>query len=362
MIIPLELWRIVAHELEIQRNQQSLLSLCLTSTAINDTVTPFLYGQVELRTHLSAHSFCRTIKGFGARLGPFVRTLSIGSYYSYRYWGRLDINAVLARSLSSALTSLPNLRELLVAVDSVDFGRCFEPLATPPPFSLRKLVTPMIGTSSFYNYLMSQPSIEELHVGSEHTLSEYYMSANLSLQPNFLPNLTSITAPISVLKGAIPGRPISQIMIVTELLDWTDAGITIIAPSTWELALCGSRVPITAIGFYQSPHSADPWDQLIPALKQFGVHKSLEMIKIVETLDPPVTEWSKQETLLQRVNQMKTLKGFDRLESIEFGEMSCISSPTTDVLRWLGSMGNLAAWKKCVPSLKQVKMYGVNLP
>ncbi|EUC53864.1 hypothetical protein RSOL_018920 [Rhizoctonia solani AG-3 Rhs1AP] len=253
--------------------------------ALNNNVTPFLYGQVELRTYLSGQSFCLTIKDFGIRLGPFVRTLNIGSHHSYRDWNRLDINTGLAVRLSWALKSLPNLCRLMVVVDSVDFGKCFDPLATSPPFLLQKLVIPLMGTPSYYKLLTSQPSIKELQVGSEHTLSEFGMSANLSLQPNFLPNLTSITAPISVLKGAVPGRPISQIMIVAELLDWTDPGITIIAPSTWEPILCGSRVPITSIGFYQSPHSADPWDQLVPALQRFGVHKTLETFSIIETIE-----------------------------------------------------------------------------
>ncbi|KAL5633691.1 hypothetical protein ACGC1H_005786 [Rhizoctonia solani] len=361
MIIPLELWRLIAYELQIQRNRQPLLSLCLTSRAMNNNVIPFLYSQVDLHTYHSGQLFCLTIKDFGTRLGPFVRTLNIGSHYSYRDWDRLDINTALAGRLSSALRSLPNLCELMVIVDSVGFGKCFDPLTTLPPFLLQRLVIPLVGTPSFYKFLTSQPSIKELQVGSEHTLSEFGMSTNLSLQPNFLSNLISITAPISVLKGAVPGRPISQILIVAELLDWTDPGITIIAPSTWEPILCGSRVPITSIGFYQSPHSADPWDQLLPALKRFGVHKTLERLGIVETLESPITEWSKHEALLRRVNQMKTLQEFDRLESIEFGEMHSTSS-ATDVLRWLGSMRNVGAWKKCVPSLRQVRMYGVNLP
>ncbi|CUA72802.1 hypothetical protein RSOLAG22IIIB_10303 [Rhizoctonia solani] len=362
MVIPLEIWRLIAYELQAQRNRQALLSLCLTSTAMGNNVTPILYSHVELRTYYSGRLFCRTIKEFGARLGPFVQGLSIGAQYNYRKWNRLDVGTVLVESLSSALVSLPNLRELMVVVDSVEFSECFDPLATLPPFLLQKLVIPLMGTHSFYKFLISQPSIRELHVGSEHTLSEFSMTARLSRQPNFLPNLNSITAPMSVLKGAVPGRPISHVMIVTELLDWTDPGITIIAPSTWQPILCGSTVPITAIGFYQSPHSVDPWYQLIPALRQHGVDKTLKRIEIVETLEPPVTEWSRQEALTERVSQMKTLTGFDQLESIEFGEMPCATSSTANVMRWLGSMGSLVAWRKYVPSLKQVKVYGVYVP
>ncbi|CAE6455558.1 unnamed protein product [Rhizoctonia solani] len=362
MTIPLELWLLIAHELQIQQNRQSLLSLCMASRVMNDNVTPFLYGKVELLTNFSAQSFCCTIEDFGTRLAPFVRSLSIGSYSSYRCWNRLEINISLARSLGSALASLPYLRELMVALDSVGFSACFEPiLTTHPPFSLRKLVIPLMETSTFSGLLRSQPSIEELHVGFEHHSPELNLALMLTLEPNLLPNLTSITAPLVVLQAGVPGRSVSEIMIIAELLYGVDPDSFVIEPSIYERILCGSRVPITSIGFYQSPHSADPWDQLLPALKRFGVHKTLERLSIVETLESPITEWSKHEALLRRVNQMKTLQEFDRLESIEFGEMHSTSS-ATDVLRWLGSMRNVGAWKKCVPSLRQVRMYGVDLP
>ncbi|CAE6501699.1 unnamed protein product [Rhizoctonia solani] len=361
-MIPPELWRLIAYELQIQQNRQSLLNLCLTSVALNNHITPILYGCVDLFTTKSVNLFCRTFAEFAARLGPYIQTLRIGSYHSYRQWHRVELSTPLAEDLSAALKLMPNLRDLTAAMMTVGLSTCFDPLVLNPPFSLQKLAIPLTGTRTFYELLKSQPSIKDLHIGSEHTLGEYDFSHCLSTQPQFLPNLTSITAPISILKGAVPKRPISTVMIVTELLDWTDPGVTIIARSIWEPILCGSQVPITTIGIYHSPHSDDPWDQLIPAIKQFGVDKTLQRIKVVETLDPPVTEWSKQETLSQRVNQMKILKGFDQLESLEFSEMPGISSPASDVMRWVGGMGNITAWKKHVPSLQQAKMYGVSLP
>ncbi|EUC53865.1 hypothetical protein RSOL_018930 [Rhizoctonia solani AG-3 Rhs1AP] len=364
MVIPLDLWILIAYQLQIQRNRESLLSLCMTSRAMNVSVTPFLYGKVELPTDPSVQSFCRTIQDSGTRLGPFVRSLSIGSYSSYRCWNRLELDTSLARSLGSALASLPCLRELTVALDPAGFSACFDPiLTTDSPFSLHKLVIPLMGTSTFVGLLRSQSSIEELHVVSENNQFELSLALTLALDPEFLPNLTSITGPMVVLRAGVPRRPISEIMIVAELLDGADPSRSamVIPSSNWEPVLSGSRVPITSIGFYQSPHSLDHWDLLLPALKQFGVDKSLERIRIVETLEPPITERSKQETLLHRVNQMKTLHGFDRLESIECAEMHS-NLPATDVLRWLGSMKSVGAWKKCVPSLKQVRMYGVDLP
>ncbi|KAJ1305653.1 hypothetical protein OPQ81_000649 [Rhizoctonia solani] len=328
---------------------------------MNANITPILYGRVELPTSTSVELFCRTTAWFAERLGPYIHTLLIGGYQNYRQWHRIELSPSLRGKLSLSLAHMPNLRELMVAMMEVDLSACFDPLISKPPFSLEKLVIPLMRTSSFYKLLKSQPSIKELQIGSEHTLGEFEFSRCLSQQPELLPNLISIAAPISVLKGAVPGRPISHIAIITELLDWTDPGITIINPSTWQPILCGSRVAITSIGFYQSPHSADPWDQLVPALKEFSVHKTLKRLDIVEALDPPVTEWGKQESLSQRVKQIKILTEFDKLDSLELGEMSCIPSPAADVMLWLGNMNKITAWKAHMPSLKWVKIYGVNI-
>ncbi|KAH7323434.1 hypothetical protein B0J17DRAFT_243619 [Rhizoctonia solani] len=226
-MIPLELWRLIAYELQIQQNRQSLLNLCLTSGALNDNITPILYGWVELPTATSVKLFCRTFAEFTARFGPYIQSLRIGGYQSYRQWHRVELPASLAKDLSSALKVMPNLRDLTAAMMAVDLSTCFDPLVINPPFSLQRLVIPLDITHSFYKLLKSQPSIKDLHIGSEHTLGEYDFSHYLSTQPQFLPNLTSITAPISILKGAIPGRPISHVVIVTELLDWTDPGLTL---------------------------------------------------------------------------------------------------------------------------------------
>ncbi|CAE6416491.1 unnamed protein product [Rhizoctonia solani] len=360
MIIPLELWRVIAYELQSRKDRQSLMNLCLTSVALDDNIRPILYNEVELPTVPKIALFCRPKVDFATKLGPCIQTLTIGGYQSYRQWHWVDVS-YLTESLSLVLKCMPNLRNLTIAITAINFTECFGPLSIKPPFSLQKLVFMSTGTLTFYQFLKSQPSIKELHIGSRYTLGEFEFSDRLSQQPDLLPNLTSIAAPIIILKGAVPGRPISRVAIVAELLDWTDPGMTIIAPGTWEALLCGSRAAITTIGLYQSPHSADPWDQLVPALKQFGVYKTLRSVHIMEALEPPVTDLSKQEALSQRVEQMQILRGFDRLESVEFGEMPYLPSPMSDVTRWLGGMDNLAAWQAHVPSLKQVKMYGINI-
>ncbi|CAE6397463.1 unnamed protein product [Rhizoctonia solani] len=366
MIIPLELWMLIAYELQVQRNRESLLSLCLTTKSINADFTPILYSQVELRAASSVLSFYHTMKDSGTKLGPLIQGITIGSYRHVRHWDRVHIGFDLAKILQSALMSLPNLRELTSVMDPDGFRACFinerntdTGTDTPVnfPFSLHKLVLPTMHRTSVPLFFSSQPSIKELYIESEGLHGNIYITGFLSRSSGCLPNLTSITARTYELTGAVPGRPISQIMIVTEMLE--RSGEIIVTQGQWMRVLQGSTVPITTIGFYRPPRSHDLWDQLIPALKQFGVDKTLESIRVVEALEPPVTEESRQEALFRRVNQMKILTGFDRLESIEFGEMLYATLPTTDVLRWLGNMGDLNAWKEFVPSLKQVKMYGV---
>jgi hypothetical protein len=252
---------------------------------MNKNITPILYNHVDLPTAVSVELFARTIINSAFGLIPYIGTLTIGGYLNYRQWDRIQFSYSTAENLSLMLKSMSNLRELTIATMAMDFSLCFDPLALKPAFSLHKLVMPLMGTASFYKFLQSQQSITEIHIGTEHTMGEVHFGLCLYQQPELLPNLTSIAAPISVLKGAVPGRPVSEIMIVTDLLDWTDPGVTIFSPSTWEPILCGSRAPIKAVGLYQSSHSSDPWDQFVPALKQFSVHETLERVKIRESLD-----------------------------------------------------------------------------
>ncbi|KAG9077002.1 hypothetical protein FS749_011168 [Ceratobasidium sp. UAMH 11750] len=104
----------------------------------------------------------------------------------------------------------------------------------------------------------------------------------------------------------------------------------------------------------------DLWEDIIDCLKKTGAHKNIRRIIVIDTQQ--VLDTICYPQYFDR--QLKALgqpRDFDNLESIEIIRAHHEPEPAERVLSWLEEFQSLDTWIGCVPSLKRVHIYGVDL-
>jgi hypothetical protein len=246
MDLPPELWLLIAEHLKGDRG--SLWSLCASNVLL-----PVLYEQAEPTSSSSVVSFCNTIHTSPRQLGQYIHVLNIGTtpgVISRRFW---PLRKESAAELRSVLVLLPNLRHLSLATRKAPFELCFNRLALP--FMLDKLEISSKSSRSFYAFLSSQPSVTELRLGSALGRGRQMVRSFVAAYPAPLPNLVKITADLNFLEAIVPGRPLSEIVIMSS-----------------GASFAGSASLV----------EDDPWPPFISSLQSDKPRQTLKKLRIVE--------------------------------------------------------------------------------
>ncbi|CAE6428204.1 hypothetical protein ACGC1H_000709 [Rhizoctonia solani] len=327
----------------------TLASLCLVDKQTLGLVTPLLYASVHITTPRAILSFCNAILQSSRDLGRYLKVVHVDPPNPTDV-----VFSSLIEAIHLALHKAPNLKNLSLHIDTPNTLILFR--HGWAPFTLRRFASfCTIKPYFLFDFLFSQPSIQDLTIYEPCPRDKYPRHSIRSVPPDILPNLTSIRADPLTIHAFVPGRPISRI----------DSGQAIFMPATTHL-LCDALKSSTAPNGIQSISACVSvtrfWtgaSEFITRLEGVCGGSLREMIISMPELSVGMMELHNHAPLVEVL--AASLEGFTRLEHFEFRDKG-IEIITPDILvDGLDKAGTLMFWKAQIKSLKSVKLFGVSL-
>ncbi|CAE6482605.1 unnamed protein product [Rhizoctonia solani] len=345
-VFPAELIQYIG---EYLNDSLTLASLCLVDKQTLNLITPLLYSSVHITTPGAISSFCDSI---------FYSIRDPGRYLKVVHFDPPNPTDVAYSSLIEpihlALHKAPNLKDFSLHIDTPNTLILFRDGWAP--FALRRFASYCTIKPYFlFDFLSSQPSIQDLTIYEPLSREKYQRHSIRSVPSDILPNLTSIRADPLTIHAFLSGRPITHI----------DSGHAIFMPATTHL-LCDALKSSTAPNGIQSISGSVSVTRFWTGASEFltrleGICGSTlrEMTLSMPELSVGMMELRNHAPLVEVL--AASLMGFARLERFEFRDKG-IQIITRDILLdGLGKVGTLAFWKTQIRSLKSVTLFGVSL-
>ncbi|KAG9096912.1 hypothetical protein FS749_007495 [Ceratobasidium sp. UAMH 11750] len=246
----------------------------------------------------------------------------------------------MAPKLRDILCALPNLRELSLSATFVTINMCFNNLK--PPFSLERLACPCVGSGALWSFLRTQKSITTLEFLGECNPDKFVHA----VPQDILPRLTTIAGTVDALTTFSRLRPVSNITITGFGAHFT----------TRDLVLSLDQAPVESITCFEYDPDITAWGCLLQHTSIGKFAKSLKRWTVIHNCTLQyLTKESLPENYLDRFSELHALEEF----SIVRNALGDESTPVPT--EWLRDLAKPGVWRRIVPSLRAVSIFGEEL-
>lgn len=230
MYIPQDLIRCIADHC-CRSEVQTLASL---NSYFYHTLIPNLYADVQLGSRKEIELFCETLINGRTHLAEHSRVISIAPT-------RVIVRMIhtFAHLIREALHRTINLVDLEISLPSKAVKTIFRDARYH--FALRRLACPLVSSTKFSRFLAGQPTIRELVVLRNVRGSVTVGTSIRNIDPDSLPNLSSVSANFETLLTLVPRRPMSNVDTGSSVLSQNQFG-------TFAETLSRALNPVEAIG------------------------------------------------------------------------------------------------------------------